>query len=54
VKSSHLLLERAGAAVRRICTQVPAAKTLLAAALLGGDAALAGAARAWHHRYHGE
>jgi len=54
MKSSHLFLERAGAMVRRICTQVPAAKTLLAPALLGANTALAGAARAWVHRYHGE
>ncbi|MEK7754795.1 MAG: ROK family protein, partial [Acidobacteriota bacterium] len=54
MKSSHLFIERAGAVVRRICTQVPAAKTMLAPALLGEDAALAGAARAWHHRYHEE
>jgi glucokinase len=54
MKSSHLFLERAAAVVRGICTQVPAAKTLLAPAGLGADTALAGAARAWHHRYHGE
>jgi len=54
MKSSHLFLDRAAAIVRRTCTQVPAAKTLLAPALLGADTALAGAARAWVHRYHEE
>jgi hypothetical protein len=54
MRSGHLFLERARAVVLRTCTQVPAAKTLLTPALLGEDAALAGAARAWHHRYHEE
>ena len=52
MKSHHLLLDHARRVVRRISTQVPAEKTTVVPAALGADAALAGAARAWHHRYH--
>lgn len=52
MKSIHQFLEPARALVRRIATQVPSEKTLILPAALGGDAPLAGAARAWHHRYH--
>lgn len=51
MRSSHLFLERARAVVRQTCTQVPAEKTELALASLGQDTGLAGAARAWLHRY---
>ena len=50
MKSSDLFLDRARAVIRRICTQVPAEKTLLTLASLGPDTGLAGAARAWIHR----
>jgi len=51
LKSGHLLWDRVREVVRRTCTQVPVEKTLLSPALLGADTALAGAARAWYHRY---
>ncbi len=54
MKSGHLFLDHVRSVVLSACTQVPAEKASLAPAMLGADAALAGAARAWHHRYHGQ
>jgi glucokinase len=52
MKSADLFLDRARQVIAEICTQVPAAKTRLTLASLGQDTGLAGAARAWIHRYH--
>jgi glucokinase len=51
MRSGHLFLERARQVVRQVCTQVPAENTALILASFGQDAGLAGAARAWLHRY---
>jgi glucokinase len=50
MKSADLFLDRIREVIRKICTQVPAEKTLVTLASLGPDAGLAGAARAWIHR----
>jgi len=52
MKSADLILDRAHAVIRSICTQVPAEKTELRLASLGADTGLIGAARAYLHRYH--
>jgi glucokinase len=52
MKSAHLFLDRARDVVRTLCTQVPAERTRITLASLGTDTGLAGAARAWLHRYH--
>jgi len=52
MKSADLILDRARAVIRQICTQVPAEKTELRLASLGADTGLIGAARAFLHRYH--
>lgn len=51
IESSHLFLERARQVVREVCTLVPSEKAELAVASLGADAALAGAAQVWYHRF---
>lgn len=51
MQSSHLFLDRARQVIRQCCTLVPFDKAELALASLGADAALAGAARVWHHRF---
>ena len=51
MKSADLFLESIQRLVREICTQVPADKTTIAPASLRADTGLAGAARAWMHRY---
>jgi glucokinase len=53
MKSSRLFLPRAIKTIREVCTQVPVENTTLAAAALGADAGLAGAAQAWLARYAG-
>lgn len=52
MRSAGLFLGRAQQVINEICTQVPAGKTRLTLASLGPDTGLAGAARAWIHRYH--
>lgn len=51
MKSAHLFLESARAVIRQNCGLVPFEKTELLLASLGPDTALAGAARAWFHRF---
>ena len=51
MKSSALILDGALRVVRKICTQVPAEKTRITLASLGGDVGLLGAAQAWLNRY---
>jgi len=51
MKSAHLFLDRAREVIRQNCGLVPFEKTELLLASLGPDAALAGAARAWFHRF---
>ncbi len=51
MESSHLFLDRARQVIRRHCALVPFDKAELAVAALGADAALAGAAQAWLHRF---
>ena len=49
--SAHLFMDRARQVVRSSCTLVPAEKTEILLASMGGDAGVAGAARAWHNRF---
>ena len=49
--SAHLFMDRAREVVRSSCTLVPAEKTEILLATMGGDAGVAGAARAWHNRF---
>jgi glucokinase len=51
MKSADLFVGRIREVIREVCTQVPAEKTRLTLASLGADTGLAGAARAWIHRY---
>ncbi len=51
MKSAHLFLDRARELIRQTCGLVPFEKTELLLASLGPDTALAGAARAWFHRF---
>jgi len=51
MKSADLFMDRIREVIRTVCTQVPAEKTRLTMASLGADTGLAGAARAWIHRY---
>ena len=51
MKSADLFMERIRGVIREVCTQVPVEKTVLTLASLGADTGLAGAARAWMHRY---
>jgi glucokinase len=51
MKSADLILPRVRQSISEICTQVPSEKTGLTLASLGADTGLAGAARAWVHRY---
>ncbi len=51
MKSADLFLERIQQVIHEVCTQVPAEKTVLTLASLGAETGLAGAARAWIHRY---
>lgn len=54
MQSSHLFLDRARQVIRQSCTMVPFEKTEVAIAELGANAALVGAAQAWHHRFSSE
>jgi glucokinase len=54
MESSHLFLDRAREVIRQQCTLVPFEKAELRVAALGADAALAGAAQVWHHRFGAE
>jgi glucokinase len=47
MKSSSLFMDIARKVIRRICTQVPSAKTQITLASLGQDVGLLGAAQAW-------
>jgi len=47
----HLFWGTIQATIRAICSQVPSEKVRLVPAALGPEAALAGAARVWLHRY---
>jgi glucokinase len=49
--SAHLFLDPAREVVRSSCTLVPAEKTEILLARMGGDAGVAGAALAWHNRF---
>jgi glucokinase len=51
MESSHLFLDRAREVIRQHCGLVPHEKAELTVASLGANAALAGAAQVWHHRY---
>jgi glucokinase len=51
MKSAHLFLQRAREVIRQNCGLVPFEKTEILLASLGPDTALAGAARAWFHRF---
>jgi glucokinase len=51
MRSAHLFLEGARGVIRQNCGLVPFEKTEILLASLGPDTALAGAARAWFHRY---
>jgi glucokinase len=51
MRSAHLFLEGARGVIRQNCGLVPFEKTEVLLASLGSDTALAGAARAWFHRY---
>lgn len=53
MKSSAHFLARAIKTIHDVCTQVPVESTTIAAATLGADAGLAGAAQAWLARYAG-
>lgn len=54
MKSAHLFLAGAREVIGRNCGLVPADKVRLTTAALGADAALAGAACVWRHRFSGE
>lgn len=49
--SAPLFLDAIRDEIRRNCTQVPYERTEIRLASLGPQAAIIGAARAWHHRY---
>jgi glucokinase len=49
--SAHLLMDGIREEIRRNCTQVPSLRTEIRLASLGPQAAIIGAARAWHHRF---
>lgn len=51
MKSSSLFMDIARKIIRRICTQVPSAKTQITLASLGQDVGLLGAAQAWLLRH---
>lgn len=51
MKSGSLFLEAAKQVIRRNCRLVPHEKTSVVPASFGDDSVLAGAARAWFHRY---
>jgi glucokinase len=51
MQSSHLFLDRTLNVVKQVCTQVPAARTIVTTASLGSVTGLAGAAQAWFARY---
>jgi len=53
MRSADLFMDGIREVIRRIVTQVPAEKTVLTQASLGHGLGLAGAARAWLHRYGG-
>lgn len=54
IESSHLFLDRARQVIRQYCSLVPFDRTEVTLASLGADAALAGAAQVWHHRFGGQ
>lgn len=49
--SAALFMDGIRAEIRRNCTQVPSERTEIRLASLGADAAIIGAACAWHHRF---
>ena len=49
--SAAMFMEGIRAEIGRNCTQVPAQRTEIRLASLGADAAIVGAACAWHHRF---
>jgi glucokinase len=51
MRSASLFMDGIREEIRRNCTQVPAERTEIRLASLGQDAAIIGAARAWHHRF---
>lgn len=51
MRSAALFMDGIREEIRRNCTQVPAERTEIRLASLGHDAAIIGAARAWHHRF---
>ena len=51
MRSAALFLEGIREEIRHNCTQVPAERTGIRLASLGHEAAIIGAARAWHHRF---
>ena len=51
MRSAELFMDGIREEIRRNCTQVPAERTEIRVASLGHDAAIIGAARAWHHRF---
>jgi len=54
MRSRDLFWETIQDSIRQYCGMVPHEKTSILPALLGEDSGLAGAARAWMHRYAGE
>lgn len=53
MKSGHLFLPEARRVVKALCTQVPAASTMIDCASLGGEVGLLGAAQCWLQRFGG-
>jgi glucokinase len=51
MKSAGLFMEKVREVIRTNCTLVPYEKAKLVMAVLGADAGLVGAWRAWHHRF---
>ena len=51
MRSAGLFMARIHEVISDVCTQVPAGKTAITLASLGANTGLAGAARAWIHRY---
>jgi glucokinase len=51
MSSAPLFLDGIRDEIRRNCTQVPYERTVIRLASLGPNAAIIGAARAWHHRF---
>ena len=51
MRSAALFLDGVRAEIGRNCTQVPSERTEIRLASLGSQAAIIGAARAWHHRF---